>query len=118
MVQLTISRPSIKDFFKDLLGEIKDFKCHITLKVLLSKYKENAERKFASVCISSTTKTAIGFEDSLEKSFQEIFIRIYNCICEESGWVIGSTDGEYVNVSIYCPLSGNSYIELLDKLKS
>ena len=46
-VQLTVSKPSIKDLFKDLLDEIKGLK--ITLKVLLSKYKENADRKCAPV---------------------------------------------------------------------
>ena len=33
-VQLTISKPSIQDLFKDLLGEIKGFKDQITLKLL------------------------------------------------------------------------------------
>ena len=33
-VQLTISKPSIKDLFKDLLNEIKGFKYQITLKLL------------------------------------------------------------------------------------
>ena len=36
-VQLTISKPSIEDLFKDLLNEIKGFKHKISLKVLLSK---------------------------------------------------------------------------------
>ena len=35
-VQLTISRPNIKDLLKDLLNEINGFKYQITLKVLLS----------------------------------------------------------------------------------
>lgn len=37
-----------------------------------------------------------------------------NWISEVSGWVTESMDGEYANVSIYCPLSGSSYIELPD----
>ena len=48
-IQLTISRPSIKDLFKDLLAWIKGSKYQITLKVLLRKYKENAERKFTGL---------------------------------------------------------------------
>ena len=32
--QLTISKSSVKDLFKDLLDEIMGFKCQITLKVL------------------------------------------------------------------------------------
>ena len=38
-VQLTISKSIIKDSFKELSEKIKGFKCQITLKVFLSKYK-------------------------------------------------------------------------------
>ena len=37
-VQSTASKSSIKDLFKDLLYEIKDFEYEITVKVLLSKH--------------------------------------------------------------------------------
>ena len=66
---MTISKPSIKDLFKDLLAEIKGFKYEITLKVLLSKYRENTEKEFAPVYFNSTTKTVFGLEDSLAKFF-------------------------------------------------
>ena len=39
-VQLTVSRSSIKDLFKDLIAEIEAFKYQTTLKVLLSKYNK------------------------------------------------------------------------------
>ena len=65
--QSVISRPSIKDLFKDLLTEIKSFKYQITLKVLLSKYKENAEREFAPVYFNSTTMAVITFKDNLDR---------------------------------------------------
>ena len=110
---MTISKPNITDLFKDLLAEIEGFKYQITLKVLLSKYKENAEREFAPVNFSFTAKTLVGFEDSHDRSFQEVFNRIDNWISEGSGWVI-----EYVNVSIYSPLSVISYIELPDRLRN
>ena len=54
-VQLTISKPSIEDLFKSFLSEIKGFKYQITLKVLLSKYKENVEREFEPFHFDSTT---------------------------------------------------------------
>ena len=104
--------------FKDLLTEIKGFKYQTTLKVLLSKYKENTEREFAPVYFNSTTKTVIGPKDSLDRSFQEIFNRIVNWISEKSGWVIESIDGKYISVSIYTPLSGSSCIELPHKLRN
>ena len=40
--------------------KLKASKYEITLKVLLSKYKENAEREFAPVYFNSAAKTVIG----------------------------------------------------------
>ena len=42
-VQFTISKPSNEDLFKDLLDKMESFQKEITLKVLLSKYKENTD---------------------------------------------------------------------------
>ena len=53
-VQLTISKASIEDLFRDLLDEIKGFKYQITLKVSLSKYKENTDREYAPFYFNST----------------------------------------------------------------
>ena len=53
----------------------------------------------------------------LDKSFQEILYRIDNWINEGSGSVIESIEAEYVNISIYSPLSESTYIELPNKLK-
>ena len=47
----------------------------------------------------------------LDKFFQEIFYRIDDWINEGSGWMIESVDTEYVNISIYSPLSGSTYTE-------
>ena len=57
------------------MNEVKGFKCQITMKVLLSKYKENADREFALVNFNSTTKKVIGAKDNLDQSFQEVFNR-------------------------------------------
>ena len=78
----------------------------------MSKYKENAEGEFAPVYFNSATKAVTGPEDSFNRSFQEIFNGINNWISEGSSWVTESIDGEYINVSIYSPLSGSSCTEL------
>ena len=39
----------MKDLFKDLLIEMKDFKYQITLTVLLSKQKQNGDTEFSTV---------------------------------------------------------------------
>ena len=65
-VQPTISKPSIEDLFKNLLNEIKGLKYQITLKFLLSKYKEKKDIKFVPVYFNSTTKTIIGLQYVLD----------------------------------------------------
>ena len=57
--QLKASKSIIKDLFSDLLNETKGFKCQITLKVMLKKYKPHGEIEFATVYFNSTTKTVI-----------------------------------------------------------
>ena len=85
---------------------------------MLSKAKINGSIEYSPVYFNSTTKTVINSEFNLDKSFQEILYRIDNWIIEESGWIVESVDGEYVNISAYIPLVGNTYIELPDELKN
>ena len=118
LVQLEASKSSIKDLFKDLLNEMKGFKHQITAAVLLSKEKGNGDIEYSSVYFNSMTKTVINSEFSLNKSFQEILYRIDNWINEGSGWVVESVNDEYVNISIYSPLIGNSFVELPNELKN
>ena len=112
------SKSSIEDLFKDLLDEMKGFKYQITVAILLSKAKINGSIEYSPVYFNSTTKTVINSEFNLDKSFQEILYRIDNWINERSGWIVESIDGEYVNISAYSPLVGNTYIELPDELKN
>ena len=117
-VQLTISEPSIEGLFKDLLDEIKGFKYQITLKVLLSKYKEYREREFTAVYSNCTTKRVIDSKYDLDKSFEEVFNRFDNWIYEGSGWIFESIDSEHVKISIFSPLPRSSYNELFNKLRN
>ena len=80
------------------------------------KYKRNGDREFASVYFNSATKIVINSEYMLDKSFQEFLYRMDNSINHGSGWVIESIDGENVNISIFSPLSGTTYIKLPSKL--
>ena len=116
LVQLQAGKSNIEDLFKDLLDE--GFKYQITVAVFLSKAKINGSIEYSPVYFNSTTKTVINSEFNLDKSFQEILYRRDNWINEESGWIVESTDSEYVNISAYSPLVGSTYIELPDELKS
>ena len=118
MVQLDGSKLTTTDLLKDLLDEIKGFKYQITVKVLLSKHKENGDIEFAPVSFNFTTKTVSNAEYGLDKYFQEILYIIDNWINDGSGWVLESVNKEYVNISIISPLLGSTYIELPRRLKN
>ena len=118
IVQLEVSKSSIKDLLSDLLNETKGFKYQITVKVLLKKYKLNGEIEFAAVYFNSVTKTVINHRFKLENSFQKILHLIDVWINEGSSWIVESIESQYINISTYRPLSGSSYISLREKLKS
>ena len=56
LAQLEVSKSSIRDLFKDLLNKMKDFKYQITVKVLLSKHKQNGDIEYGPVCFNSAKK--------------------------------------------------------------
>ena len=97
---------------------MKGFKYQTTVTVLLCKHKQNADLEYAPVCFNSATKTVINSDKyDLDKFFQEILYRIDNWINEGSDWIIESVKGQHVNISVYSPLIGSTYIESLEKLK-
>ena len=86
---------------------------------MLSKHKINGDIEYAPVYFNSATKTVINSDKyDLDKSFQEILYRIDHWINEGSGWIIESIEAQYLNISIYSPLIGSTYIELPEKLKN
>ena len=68
VIQLKSNEISLKELFKDLLIELKGFKYQITLYVLLSKVKNNAEIEY----FNSQTKTVINKDYKLDDCFNEI----------------------------------------------
>ena len=103
--------------FNDLLNETKGFKYHISVKVLLKKYKSNGKIEFAPVYFNSSKKTVISHRYKLDQSFQEILFRIDAWINRESGWIIELIESQYINISTYRRLVGSSYIDLSIELK-
>ena len=98
---------------------MKGFKYQITMKTLLRKQKEHVEKEFTTVYFKSTVKKVINFNKyGLEKSFWQLLYRLDNWINEGSAWTIEYMIGEYINISVYSSLSGRTYIELPDELKS
>ena len=84
---------------------------------MLKKYNPNEEIEFTRVYFNSSTKTIINNRFKLEHAFQEILYRIDAWINKASGWIIESIESQYINISTYRPLPGNSYIDLPIELK-
>ena len=57
-------------------------------------------------------------EPELNMSRQEILNTIDKWVSEGSGWVIDRIDNHYINVTLYKPLNGSSYIELPTELRN
>ena len=74
--RLKTSKISIENLFKDLLVEMKGFKYHITLYVLLSKVKSSDLIEYSPVYFNSLTNTVIGNKYFLEECFNEIIFRL------------------------------------------
>ena len=103
---------SIRNFFSDLLNELKGFKYQITVEVLFKKYKHNRKTEFRPVYFNSVTKTVTSHIFKLEKSFEEILYIIDAWINNGSGWIIELIESQNINISTYRPLSGSSYMDL------
>ena len=50
--------------------------------------------------------------------FSRNFVHDYTWINNGSGWIIESTESQYINISTYRPLAGGSYIDLPIELRS
>ena len=87
IIKLEASKSSVKDLFNDLLNETKGFKYHITVNVLLKKYRANGETEFVPVYFNSSTKTIINHRYKLDQSFQQILYRIDAWNNRGSGWI-------------------------------
>ena len=57
-------------------------------------------------------------EPELNMSRQEILNVINKWVSEGSGWVIDRIDSHYINVTLYKPLNGSSYMELPTELRN
>ena len=51
-------------------------------------------------------------------SREEILHLIDKWISEGSGWIIDQIENHYINVTLYRPLNGSSYVELPEELQN
>ena len=117
IVQLKSGEIALKELFKYLLLELKEFKCQITLCILLIKVKNSGLIEYFAVYFNSLTKTVIGDDYFLDQCFNEIIFRLENWISRGSGWVVQDILSQYLSLSSYLPLSGSTYIKLPKELQ-
>ena len=138
--------PKIKELNRALKGHVKSYEIELQdnlnplrpLKTMKAfKFIETLEVTFEKDTINSKTgkrvsinKTAFfngkakiitkvdDLEPELNMSRQEILNMIDKWASEGSRWVIDRIDNHYINVTIYKPLNGSSYMELPTELRN
>ena len=122
----TKTKVLVESHLEGLLKDMKGFKFIETLEVTFEKQtinSKNGERVsiYKTAFFNGKAKTitkANDIEPELSMSRQEILNTIDKWVSEGSGWIINRIDGHYINVTIYKPLNGSSYIELPIELQN
>ena len=123
----TKTKAFIESHLESLLKHMKGFKFIETLEVMfVKKITTDSINKTASLIYKKTffngkAKTSTkpnDIEPELNMSRQEILNVIEEWVSESSGWAINHIDSHYINVNLYKPLNGSSYMELPMELKN
>ena len=122
----TKTRPQTESHLEDLLKTMKGFKLIDTLEVTFEKDTIDSKTgKRVSIYKTSffNGKAKIvtkidDLEPELNMSRQEVLNTIDKGVSEGSGSVTDRIDNHYINVTLYKPLNGSSYIELPTELRN
>ncbi|CAB3991349.1 Gastrula zinc finger [Paramuricea clavata] len=113
--QMTASRQVVRGILVNELKRMGGLKYTETLKVRMSKEIGDGKTKKDSVYFKSKTGTATNFEDIESTAAQNqltILSRIETFQNLGSNWIILNIESHYVNIAMYKPLKGSSYMEL------
>ena len=122
----TKTRPLTESHLEDLLKTMKGFKFIETLEVTFEKDTIDSKTGkrvsiYKTAFFNGKAKIVTKVDDiepELNMSRQEILNVIDKWVSEGSGWVIDRIDSHYLNVTLYKPLNGSSYIELPTELRN
>ena len=122
----TKTRPQTESHLEDLVKTMKGFKFIQTLEVTFEKDTIDSKTGkrvsiYKTAFFNGKAKTITKVDDiepELNMSWQEILNTIDKWVSEGSGWVIDRIDSHYINVTLYKPLNGSSYIELPTELRN
>ena len=122
----TKTRPQTESHLEDLLKTMKGFKFIETLEVTFEKDTIDSKTGkrisiYKTAFFNGKAKTITKVDDiepELNMSRQEILNTIDKWVSECAGWVIDRIDNHYINVTLYKPLNGCSYIEMPTELRN
>ena len=116
----TKTKEVAESHLKDLLKTMKGFKFTMTLEVTFEKETINPKtgKRQSTYKKAKTITKASEIESELSMSQQEILNTIDIWVSEGSGWTTDKIDSHYINIVVYQPLHGSSYIELPMELKN
>ena len=113
--QMTANRQVVRNILVNELKRMGGLKYTETLKVRMSKEVGDGKTKKDSVYFKSKTGAVTNFED-IENTYANnqltILSRIETFQNLGSNWIILNIESHYVNISMYKPLAGRSYMEL------
>ena len=122
----TKTRPLTESHLENLLKTMKRFKFIETLVVTFEKERINSQGvKLGSIYKKAffngkakTITKANDTEHELSMSRQEILNTIDKWVSEGLVWIIDHIDSHFINITLYKPLNGSSYIELPTELRN
>ena len=122
----TKTRPQTESHLEDLLKTMKGFKFIETLEVTFEKDTIDSKTGkrvsiYKTAFFNGKAKTITKVDDiepELNMSRQEILNMIDKWVSKGWGWVIDRIDSHYINVTLYKPLNGCSYMELPMEIKN
>ena len=122
----TKTKALVESHLENLLKDMKGFKFIETLEVTFEKDTIDSKTGkrvsiYKTAFFNGKAKTITKVDDielELNMSRQEILNVIDKWVSEGSGWVTDRIDRHYINVTLYKPLNGSSYIELPTELRN
>ena len=125
----TNTKAFIESYLESLLKDMKGFKFIETLEVTFVKavvtksdsINQTISWTYKKAFFNGKAKTITKPNDigpELNISRQEILNMIDQWVSEGSGWVIDHIDSHFINITLYKPLNGSSYMELPTELSN
>ena len=122
----TKTKELVESHLESLLKDKKGFKFIETLDITFEKDSIDSKTGkrvsiYKTAFFNGKAKTitkASDIEHELNMSRQEIMNAIDKWVSEGSEWVINRINSHYINITLYKPLNGSSYIELPTELKN